>query len=102
MKSYVSMEQKLCPVCGETHGTNAILLDRRLRPSMERDTVTGYALCLKCQKLKDDGFIALIVCKNQPTKLEEADRTGEIIHLKKSVCDKMFNIPMTKELAFID
>ena len=42
-KSYVSMEEKVCPVCGIKHNHDCgILLDRRLIESMDKTTVTGY------------------------------------------------------------
>lgn len=40
-KSHVSLEQHACLVCGTTFDTGAILLDKRLRASMERHTATG-------------------------------------------------------------
>ena len=30
-KSYVTMEQKQCPVCGKIEDTGSLLLDKRLR-----------------------------------------------------------------------
>lgn len=44
-KSYVSMEQNVCAVCGKTFDTGSILLDRRMQDSMERHTVTDWGLC---------------------------------------------------------
>ena len=35
-KSHVSLEQHVCLVCGTAFDTGAILLDKRLRASMER------------------------------------------------------------------
>jgi len=46
MKSHVGMEQKVCPVCGQAFDTGVILLDKRLRNSLERKTVTGWDLYL--------------------------------------------------------
>lgn len=40
-KSHVSLEQHVCLVCGTAFDTGAILLDKRLRASMERHTATG-------------------------------------------------------------
>ena len=44
-KSHVSLEQHVCLVCGTAFDTGAILLDKRLRASMERHTATGWGLC---------------------------------------------------------
>jgi uncharacterized protein (DUF1786 family) len=40
-KSHVSIEQHVCLICGSAFNTGAILLDRRLRASMEHHTATG-------------------------------------------------------------
>ena len=40
-KSHVSMERRVCRVCGREYDTGAILLDRRLKKSMDRHTLTG-------------------------------------------------------------
>ncbi len=108
-KSYVTMEQKLCPICGNKQDSGALLLDRKLRDKFETKTTTGYGLCKPCQKKSDDGFIALVVCdptKSTPEgnilKLENAYRTGEIIHIKKKVYDDLFNQPAHKGMVFID
>lgn len=103
MKSYVSIEQAVCPVCGTVHDTGSILMDRRLKESMEHTTVTHWAMCPEHQKLKDEGYIALVGCNNQdqPT-LETADRTGHIAHIRSSVWEKVFNVPVpAKGMAFV-
>jgi tRNA(Glu) U13 pseudouridine synthase TruD len=87
-KSHVSMEQHQCIVCGELYDTGNILLDKRLKKSMEQRTVTGTGLCPEHQKLKDDGFVALIEA-NEQTK----ERTGRIAHLRKEVWPKIFSVP---------
>lgn len=55
-KSHVSMEQHVCLVCGQLFDTGAILLDRRLRPSMEHHTVTGWDLCPEHRRLYEEGL----------------------------------------------
>ncbi|MGA3985502.1 ATPase [Ralstonia nicotianae] len=100
-KSHVSMEQHVCLVCGVAFDTGAILLDKRLRASMERHTPTGWGLCAEHQKLADDGFVALVECDPQRSgspgdrlKPEHAYRTGRLAHLKRHVFAKMFNVPI--------
>ena len=94
-KSYVSMEQACCPVCGKLHDTGAILLDRRLRDSMEQHTVTHYALCPEHLKLHEDGYIAFIGVANnyhpQDNKghVSDAPRTGEFIHMRRELAKQM-------------
>lgn len=101
MKSYVSMEQHKCLVCGKDFDTNSLLLDTRLRNKFERTTVTGWGLCPEHQKLFDDGYIALVGCDDaKSAKLpngnvdpNEAYRTGAIAHLRFETFEHMFNIP---------
>lgn len=89
-KSYVAMEQNICKVCTKQFDTGTILLDRRMKQSMDRYTTTGWGLCPDCQKLWDDGYVALISAdanKSVPPTggkivLEGVYRTGEIVHLK--------------------
>jgi hypothetical protein len=97
MKSYVSMEQHQCFICGTLYETGAILLDKRLRESMESNTVTGTGLCPEHQQLEDDGYVALIVVED-----DRKTRTGELCHLKKEIAEQMFNQELTKGIAFID
>jgi hypothetical protein len=104
------MEQKMCPICGKEHDTNTILLDRRMKKQFETKTTTGYGLCEDCQKKKDEGYLALIVCdpaKTQPVdghvKMENAYRTGEIVHIKREVFGKIFNTNIgNNDFVFIE
>jgi hypothetical protein len=104
-KSYVSMEQKQCPVCGLIFDSGAILLDKRLRQSMKRNTVTGYGLCPEHQELFDKGYIALVEATSPSSeanlKLEEVNRTGKICHLKRSAADNIFNIKLPDKIPMI-
>lgn len=92
-KSYVSMEQKICTVCGQKYSTNSILMDKRLRESLDPETITGYGLCEEHQRLHDEGYIALVAVDEEKSKsgrkgeltLENAYRTGEVAHVRRSV-----------------
>ncbi|EIW8484027.1 ATPase (plasmid) [Klebsiella pneumoniae] len=105
-KSHVSLEQHLCLVCGVAFDTGTILLDKRLRASMEQHTATGWGLCPEHQKLSDDGFVALVECDPQRSvspaasgrvKPEQANRTGRLAHLKREVFTKVFNAPVAAD-----
>jgi len=105
-KSHVSLEQHVCLVCGVTFDTGSLLLNKRLRASMERHTVTGWDLCAEHQKLSDDGFVALVECDPQRSglssesgrlKLGQAYRTGRLAHLKREVFSKVFNEPIADD-----
>lgn len=102
-KSHVSLEQHVCLVCGTRFDTGAILLDKRLRPSMKHHTATGWGLCPEHQKLSDDGFVALVECDPQRSgasagaarmKPEQAHRTGRLAHVKREAFALVFNVPI--------
>ncbi|WP_281301804.1 ATPase [Iodidimonas sp. MBR-14] len=102
-KSHVSLEQHVCLICGVAFDTGNILLDKRLRASMERHTAAGWGLCPEHQKLSDGGFVALVECDPQRSgspagggrlKPEQAYRTGRLAHLKRDVFAEVFNVPI--------
>lgn len=104
MKSHVSLEQRICLVCGKPYDTNSILMDKRLRPTLEHHTITGFGLCEEHAARYEEGFIALVACDPAKTRRngrgnvdpEDAHRTGEVAHLRFSVWPNLFNssIPM--------
>lgn len=109
-KSHVSLEQNVCVVCGITYETGAILIDRRLRQSLERYTCTGAGLCPEHQRRYDEGFVALVECDPEKSgnpaagallKPAEAYRTGRIAFLKREVCAQLFNVPIGSELPYV-
>ena len=97
-KSYVSIEKKQCPICGTLHDVG-ILLDKRLKDSMEQYTVTGYDLCPEHKELHEKGFIALVVPAILPAEgvihLEvETARSGKYLHIKREVLKNILvNVP---------
>ena len=109
MKSHVGMEQKVCPVCGQAFDTGAILMDKRLRNSLERKTFTGWDLCPEHAKLWERGYIALVECDPEKSKFsggtikpEDAYRTGRIAHIRKEAAKHIFNVEMTSPVAFVE
>lgn len=98
-KSYVTLEQNVCPVCGKTFDTGAILMDKRLQDRFDHHTTTGFSLCPEHQAQADDGFIFVVGCdesksKRQPNGLikpQDAYRTGEVCAIKKEVAAQIFN-----------
>lgn len=103
-KSYVTMEQHKCMVCGKDFDTGALLLDQRLREVFDRNTVTGWGLCGEHLKLYDDGYIALIgvdESKSGPhgdtIKPEDAYRTGRIAHVRREVWPRIFDVPLPEK-----
>jgi len=109
-KSHVSLEQNVCVVCGITYDTGAILIDRRLRQSLEKYTCTGSGLCPEHKRLYDEGFVALVECDPEKSgsppagallNPAEAYRTGRIAHLKRALCAQVFNVPIGSELPYV-
>ena len=108
-KSYVSLEQRVCLVCGAPFDTGSLLLDKHLRASMKRHTTMGWGLCPEHQKLFDDGFVALVECDPERSgspaggrmKPEQAYRTGRVAHLRRTAFAEVFNTPITAEQACV-
>lgn len=103
----------MCLVCGATFDTGAILLDKRLRASMKRHTITGWGLCPEHERLHKEGFIALVECDPQRSGSpahggalmpDQAYRTGRLAHLKRSIFASVFNLPLKDDLpvAFVE
>lgn len=103
MKSHITLEQQQCPVCLEIHETGSILLHNKLKPVFDTYTVTGMSLCPDDQQKFDDGYIALIECIGEHKsniKLEEANRTGKIIHIRREMFKNIFNTDVSSEIPF--
>lgn len=101
-KSYVTMEQQVCVVCGHPFDTGSLLLDRRMRDKFEQHTLTGWGLCEEHQKLKDEGYVAFVGVDEEKSleagntariTPENAYRTGAMAHLRKSVYDQIIDVP---------
>lgn len=90
-------------VCGTSFDTGNLLLDRLLRACMAHQETMGWGLCPEHQKLLEDGFVAMGECDPQRSgapsgsglmKPEQADRTGQLAHLKCEVFARVFNVPV--------
>ena len=109
-KSYVSMEQKVCPIFGKTFNTDALLLDKRLKASMEQYTVTGFDFCPEAVEKLDAGYVAFVaVDPDKSDKLpngnispEGAYRLGTIAWIRRPVAEKMINVPIDHPFIFAD
>ena len=100
-KSHVGMGYTLCPVCLTEHD-EVVLLDRRLRNSLEQHQATGWGMCPSCANKKAEGYIALIGATNEPRSLNDVVRTGDIVHIRSSVWPNIFNSPVPdKGIAFV-
>lgn len=103
-KSYVSLERKVCPVCGEEFDSGALFLDKRMRESMEHHTITGWALCPEHQRLFDEGYVALVgidKLQSRGSRPGEVWRTGKLAHIRRSVWPNVFNVPLDDKLPLV-
>ena len=93
-KDFVSLGYKVCPVC-EKQTDDCVLLDQRLRKTIERKTCMGFAFC---EEHKKEGFITLIGVDSEKSNYdggkirpENAYKTGRVVFLKKEVFAQIFN-----------
>jgi hypothetical protein len=109
-KSYVSLEQHVCVVCGVAFDTGSLLLDRRLRARFDHYTATGWGLCAEHRKLFDDGYVALVECDPQRSGLslggdrlkpEQAYRTGRLAHVRREAFARLFNVSIEAKQACV-
>ena len=105
------MGQHVCLICGETHDSGEILLDKRLKNSLERTTVTGHGNCSTCDERIADGMVAMIGADESKSKKlrngnldpTEAYRTGELIWLKDTVFAQVFDVPVPPQsICFVE
>ena len=107
-KSFVSLEKKICLICGNEHETNALLFDKHMRNKFEKYTTTGYDHCEDCQKKLDDHFIAMVEISNSPSnnqtimKKEDANRTGVLVWIKDYAAAEVFNVEIKTPMVFVD
>lgn len=96
-KSHVSIEVKVCPICVKQHDVG-VLLDKRLKKSLERRTVTGMAICPECEDKYKKGYVALVEIDPEKSEIKEdgtvsisgAYRTSRIVHVKNKVFTPQF------------
>ena len=95
-KSYVSIAQNQCPVCSKIFATGEILLDKRIKNSLEKFTLTGFSLCEEHKVWVKEGYVILIEVSNQESeqlKPEKARRTGKVNYLAKEAFPTIFPAP---------
>jgi hypothetical protein len=99
------MEQHVCIVCCQPFDTGAILLDRRLRNTLDRHTVTGWG---RCPTHSDPEYVYLVGCRTSPHgdrvhDPADADRSGEVMQVKVEAWSRCFNVPLPKDrVAFVE
>ena len=110
MKSHVSMEQHYCPICSEEKDTGTLLLDRRMRDSLEMHTTTGVGICIDCKAMGNDGYVALVGVDPNKSEIDgdlikpsKAHRISEYLWLKRSVAEQVLNVDVSEyPFVYID
>ena len=106
-KSFVAMAQRVCQVCGVKYDANELILDKHMRERFNQKELIGWGVCPACDKLNTDGYIALVGVKGSPStgkmSLEDADRTGMVIHMRRPIFKDFFGVEDEPGLlAFVD
>lgn len=104
-KSHVGMEARCCIVCGHQYETGNILLNTKLKATLERVQLTGWGPpCPDCdEKLGHGTRIALVEVKARPgwarteMKPDEGNRTGKIAYIDRALFRAIFNADDTRE-----
>lgn len=111
-KSYVSIAQKVCIVTGNLYDTKEILIDKRMKNSMEHKTTVGMGISPEVEEFFAKGYVALIEIdhaksgRGNDKKLSPKDayRTGNIAYLKRNVLKELFTVPLedSQNIVYID
>lgn len=106
-KSYVGMLHDVCPICTKESNTQ-LLLDRRLRNTLERDNYRLGDICKDCKAILATDRIALVEISNPPpvgkSRVDpgEANRTGTVMWLRRHVFQQLFGETPSTEFVFVD
>lgn len=111
-KSFVTLEQNVCPICTKVFETGNLLMDTRIKngklmETFDKCTITGYSICEECQKMIDEGRVALVEI-NEPSDpnnltLDNVDRTGKIGWIKReAVRQYLPEFPEDKLMCYIE
>lgn len=102
-KSHVGMGHSVCPVCMEEH-TKVVLLNTKLKKTLTKYMFMGWALCSLHKQQEEDDFGFIIGMIPQPggkeNTLENLNRTGDIISIKKSVAKEILDMTFKNSIAF--
>ena len=111
-KSFVTLEQNVCPICGKVFETGNLLMDTRIRngklmETFDNYTVTGYSVCEECQKMIDDGRVALVEINepSDPNNLtpDNVNRTGKIGWMKRDIVQQLIpEFPEDKFMCYVE
>lgn len=105
MKSYVGMGHDSCPICGVEHN-EVVLINKRLRDTLERRQVVGISICPECTAKINDDYVALVSIdeskSNAPYTPMSAYRTGNVLWIKRDAWGKVFSEPAPRAFGYCD
>lgn len=108
-KSHVGIEYKICPITGKKWETNSILFDKRLKDSLEKETITGFGICPEVQEILDGDMIALVEIDEKKSEMKEgkmspegAYRTGKIAYIKRKFANSTFTQEIKTPFIYVD
>lgn len=108
-KDFIALEYAVCPVCGKEHNNNCgILMDTRLRNTLDKKVVTHFELCEEHEKHKEEGYVFLVeideekskITKDRTASLEGVYRTGKYASIKKEIALELLG--NDTEIMFVD
>ena len=108
-KSHVGMGYHLCPVTGIKH-TESVILDRRMKNTLDRDNFLGWKPAPDVQEKIDEGFIPIVEVDYEKSTKEPngnikpggAWRTGKAGYIKTEAWERIFGKPLGEPMAFVE
>lgn len=109
-KSFVGLGFTVCPFCGKENEENCVLLDSRMKNTLDKRNFMGFALCEEHKaiaenydavclfaldkdgdgiKLHDSGLIMPLDIFRRAFKVEREFKPGDIAELEASLFDKV-------------
>lgn len=106
MKSYVTMERHICPICGEAHDTGSLLLDKHLKERFDRYTITGVSPCPEHQKKIDEGLVFMLEIEppnEDRSRLNpsQVTVTGRYATIRKEVAEEIFTDTKVEPISYV-
>lgn len=100
MKSYVGMGTRVCPICYEPH-TEEVLIHKQMKEVFEsgQKVRTAWELCPKHKEMQAE-YIALVEVKDEAHSPDDAQPTGNYLHIHREAAKHIFNIPLPDTLPF--
>lgn len=94
-KSFVSIENFICPVCGKQHDDGAgIMMDMRLRDSFETTTIVGYKFCEEHKLMIAEGKYIFLM---ESTENSFNGLTGKSLQIEPEIVKDFVNDPTLVE-----